>query len=79
MLDEFKIKTTNISISGVSLRKDGSKSIGFEFEVQGTRSNMKDVLKFKKEVGFETPYKVERLEEYCSRIGSRCAKSAGKA
>lgn len=68
MLKEFDIKTTNSWFSGENYRKDGTRTIGRSFEIQGTRKNMQNILKFKENINFETIYKRERLEKACSRL-----------
>lgn len=64
LLEKFDVKSTNIFYSGSTLRKDGSKTFGMEFEIHGTKNNLNSVLNFKKHIGFNNIEKKKRLERY---------------
>jgi len=63
MLSEFGIKTTNLTYTGLTKRKDGSVSKGIEFEIYGTRKNLTSIVNFRKYINFETKRKAEILNK----------------
>jgi intein-encoded DNA endonuclease-like protein len=65
---EFGVKTTNPSISGHTKRKDGIITIGYEFQLYGTRKNMESVINFKDCINFETKAKRKKLNKYLTML-----------
>jgi len=64
MLSGFGINATNLIFSGSNIRKDGNKSIGLSFEIQGTAKNLNSVLNFYKEINFDSSLKRKKLKRY---------------
>ena len=64
LLSDFGIKTTNPFVSGYTKRKDGIITIGYEFQLYGTRKNLTSIMNFRKNIDFETKCKRERLIKY---------------
>lgn len=69
LLEYFNIKTTNvIQNTRLNPRKDGSKTIQFGIEIQGTKRNFVNVLNFYKEINFVNSIKREKLKRYLEYI-----------
>jgi len=63
LLVRFDIKSTNVCASGYTLRKDGIKTIGLGFEIQGTRKNLKNIENFHTYINFSNLEKKHKLEK----------------
>jgi intein/homing endonuclease len=70
MLLEFDVKTTNLMFAGSNIRKDGRKSIGLSFEIQGTAKNFDSMLSFYREINFDTSLKKKKLKRYLSALNA---------
>ena len=68
MLRHFGIKTTNLTLAGITRRKDGTNTKGIEFEILGTKKSPISIINFQKKIGFETNYKKEKLNKAIGNI-----------
>jgi intein/homing endonuclease len=68
LLSQFDIKSTNVCASGISLRKDGLKTIGMQFEIHGTRKNLTNIEKYSRFISFSNDSKRVKLQNYISKL-----------
>ncbi|MBI2580035.1 MAG: hypothetical protein HYW27_03980 [Candidatus Aenigmarchaeota archaeon] len=67
-LSKYDIKSTNIYKCGIYHRKDGIKTVGLGFEIQGTKNNINSALNFYHKIGFSDKTKSNKLENFIKKF-----------